>query len=55
MINTQQIKSALPIAKLIEHYGGIKTAANQCWCIFHEKNGGGGPCAHAQGLLVSNL
>ncbi len=39
MINTEKIKLALPIEKLLEHYGGVKTSANQYWCIIHEKGG----------------
>ena len=39
MINAKEIKSVLPIARLLEHYGGIKTADNQYWCLWHEKGG----------------
>ena len=39
--DTRQIKTALPMGKLLEHYQAVKTSVNQYWCISHEQGGRG--------------
>ncbi len=38
-IDSKQIKTALPMEKLLVHYGAKKTGLNQYWCIWHEQGG----------------
>ncbi len=49
-VDTKKIKSALPIERLLVHYGAQRTSTNQYWCILHEK--GGSNAGHKTPSLV---